>query len=206
VLRAGTDRNVVADRALLQCEVRWDSDAICRSLDEAARRSLEGAAAMHGVEVDVQVAGETIGAHSDPELVARLGTVARRWRPPASSGQPPLEGDEAATFFTRRVQESGGHALYFLLGGGAPSGHRSSHFDFDERALPPGPRCWRAWAPTDWAGGGPSRSESFFTRTGSASRPPARERAIDSETSAGTSPHSGRLAQFFAKRSRTRCT
>jgi aminobenzoyl-glutamate utilization protein A len=35
----------------------------------------------------------------------------------------------------RRVQERGGQALYFLLGGGAPSGHHSATFDFDERAL-----------------------------------------------------------------------
>lgn len=35
----------------------------------------------------------------------------------------------------RRVQERGGQALYFLLGGGSPSGHHSSTFGFDVRAL-----------------------------------------------------------------------
>ena len=136
VLRAGTGRNVVADRALLQCEVRGNSDAICRSLDGVARRSLAGAAVMHGVEVDVRVAGETIGADSDPELVARLGTVARALPTTRRVREShPLGGGEDATFFMRRVQERGGQALYFLLGGGAPSGHHSARFDFDERAL-----------------------------------------------------------------------
>jgi aminobenzoyl-glutamate utilization protein A len=136
VLRAGTGRNVVADRALLQCEVRGGSDAICRSLDAAARRVVAGAAAMQGVEVDVRVVGETIGGHSDPELVARLGAVARALPTTTRIREShPLGGGEDATFFMRRVQERGGQALYFLLGGGSPSGHHSSTFDFDERAL-----------------------------------------------------------------------
>jgi aminobenzoyl-glutamate utilization protein A len=91
---------------------------------------------MHGVEVEVRVVGETIGGRSDPELVARLEAVARAL--PATGrihASHPLGGGEDATFFMRRVQERGGRALYFLLGGGSPSGHHSSTFDFDERAL-----------------------------------------------------------------------
>ena len=47
----------------------------------------------------------------------------------------PLGGGEDATYFMRRVQERGGKSLYFLLGGSTPTGHHTSTFDVDERAL-----------------------------------------------------------------------
>jgi aminobenzoyl-glutamate utilization protein A len=135
-LRAGTGRNVVAAHAELQLEVRGETDEICQDMERAARRVVDGAAAMHGVEVTVTEAGQTIGAHSDASLVERLAAVVAAFPgelTPLFSF--PLGGGEDATFFMRRVQERGGQALYFLLGANAPSGHHSATFDFDERAL-----------------------------------------------------------------------
>jgi aminobenzoyl-glutamate utilization protein A len=136
VLRAGTGRNVVPSVAELRFEVRGETDQICAGLEAAARQVVEGAAQMHGVEVAIRAAGRTIGARSDPGLVARLGALVAAC-PGELEALPsfPLGGGEDATLFMRRVQARGGQALYFLLGADARSGHHSATFDFDERAL-----------------------------------------------------------------------
>jgi aminobenzoyl-glutamate utilization protein A len=127
-------------------------------MDAAARRCLAGAAAMHGVEVDVRVAGETIGGRSDPALVEALRRVAAAspWGLRLHDSWP-LGGGEDATFFMRRVQERGGLALYGLLGASAPSGHHSSTFDLDERALVHGAALLAGLAHDVLTGRGPAR-------------------------------------------------
>lgn len=136
VLQAGTGRNVIPAHAELQLEVRGDSDQVCHELEDAARRVLEGAAAMQGVSVTVRVTGKTVGGKSDPDLVNKLREAAKVVPDGLKDlDSCPLGGGEDATFFMRQVQERGGQALYFLLGATAVSPHHSSIFDFDERAL-----------------------------------------------------------------------
>ena len=85
---------------------------------------------------DTEITGRTIGAKSDGEMKDHLAWVA------GSSpvdfrihDARPLGGGEDATYFMRRVQERGGKSLYFLLGGSTPTGHHTSTFDVDEKAL-----------------------------------------------------------------------
>lgn len=136
VLNAGTGTNVVPSEAHMKYEVRGGTDDICELMEEGARRCIEGAATLQGVEVASEITGRTIGAKSDGEMKDHLAHVA------GSSpvdfrvhDARPLGGGEDATYFMRRVQERGGKSLYFLLGGGTPTGHHTSTFDVDERAL-----------------------------------------------------------------------
>lgn len=136
VLNAGTGTNVVASRAHIKYEVRGGTDDICELMETGAQRCIEGAAALQGVEASTEVTGRTIGANSDRELKDHLAAVARSL--PVDfrvHDARPLGGGEDATYFMRRVQERGGKSLYFLLGGGAPSGHHTATFDLDEEAL-----------------------------------------------------------------------
>lgn len=136
VLNAGTGTNVVPSEAHMKYEVRGGTDEICELMEEGARRCIEGAATLQGVEVASEITGRTIGAKSDGEMKDHLAQVA------GSSpvdfrvhDARPLGGGEDATYFMRRVQERGGKSLYFLLGGSTPTGHHTSTFDVDERAL-----------------------------------------------------------------------
>jgi len=136
VLNAGTGTNVVPSEAHMKYEVRGGTDEICELMEEGARRCIEGAATLQGVEVTSEITGRTIGAKSDGEMKDHLARVA------GSSpvdfrvhDARPLGGGEDATYFMRRVQEHGGKSLYFLLGGSTPTGHHTSTFDVDERAL-----------------------------------------------------------------------
>jgi aminobenzoyl-glutamate utilization protein A len=129
-------RNIVADRADLQMEVRGQTQ---QSLDLMERRALEvlqGAAAMQGVTVTTTDMGGTIGAVSSPAAlrvvsdaaarVAGIGDVLPGW---------PLGGGEDAPFMMQRVQQRGGQAAYFILGSDIPAVHHAADFDIDERAL-----------------------------------------------------------------------
>ena len=136
VLNAGTGTNVVPSDALMKYEVRGGTDEICELMEEGARRCLSGAATLQGVDVSTEITGRTIGAKSDGEMKDHLAWVA------GSSpvdfrihDARPLGGGEDATYFMRRVQERGGKSLYFLLGGSTPTGHHTSTFDVDEKAL-----------------------------------------------------------------------
>ena len=136
VLNAGSGRNVTASTAEMRFEVRGATDLICQEMEASARRSIEGAALLQGVQCNIELMGQTIGAASDRELKDRLAVVAnslpQQYR---VRDAHPLGGGEDATFFMRRVQERGGKALYFLLGANSVAGHHAATFDLDERAL-----------------------------------------------------------------------
>ncbi|MDI6652770.1 amidohydrolase [Gluconobacter japonicus] len=135
LFQAGRTRNVIADQAYLELELRASAQQGLQRLTEGARRMLEGAALSQGVHVDIDVYGTAISAQSDDAIMRRLeaavhetraGTVVRNW---------PIGGGDDATFMMQRVQERGGHAGYCLIGADIAAPHHASLFDFDENVL-----------------------------------------------------------------------
>ncbi len=139
VCQAGTGRNVTPGRALLKLETRGASAEVNDYLESRARGILRAAAAMHGLDLEVTVAGATPSATSDPAVVSRVREVAalvpevRRFDDSAFASA----SDDACAFM-RRVQERGGLASYVVIGADLASGHHTRTFDFDEAALPIG--------------------------------------------------------------------
>ncbi|AFW02338.1 amidohydrolase [Gluconobacter oxydans] len=135
LLQAGRTRNVIADRAYLELELRASAQEGLQRLTAGARRAFEGAAVSQGVHVDIDVYGTAISAQSDETIMKRLevavhethsGTVVRNW---------PIGGGDDATFMMQRVQERGGQAGYCLIGADIAAPHHASLFDFDEAVL-----------------------------------------------------------------------
>ncbi|MEW1848037.1 amidohydrolase, partial [Nonomuraea angiospora] len=95
-----------------------------------------GAAAMHGVTVDVARTGWATSAATDDAILGRVETLAPshglRLLPPR-----PLRASDDATLFMRHVQERDGLAGYLLVGAGTYGPHHSPTFDLDEAALAP---------------------------------------------------------------------
>jgi aminobenzoyl-glutamate utilization protein A len=139
VLQAGSGRNVTPGRALLKLETRGATSEVNDHVERRAREILNAAAAMHGLEVTIDVAGATPSATSDAALVARVREAAaqvadvRRFE---ESAFAPASDDACA--FMRRVQERGGLATYVIFGTALAAGHHMPRFDFDEAALPLG--------------------------------------------------------------------
>nr|MCH9672007.1 amidohydrolase [Gammaproteobacteria bacterium] len=73
---AGQGRNIIAEECLLEMEVRGDNETVANFMEEQARTILSAAAAMHGVEVDITVVGQTIGGECDPQARAAISAAA----------------------------------------------------------------------------------------------------------------------------------
>jgi aminobenzoyl-glutamate utilization protein A len=144
---AGSGRNIIADLCTMQIEVRGASEATLAFMETRAREVLAGAAAMHGVTLETEVMGRSVGITQSPEAVARVAQVAGR-TPGTDAVLPgwPIGGGDDATFMMRRVQERGGQAAYFLIGSDIPAVHHAVDFDIDERALDHGVRLFTGLA------------------------------------------------------------
>jgi aminobenzoyl-glutamate utilization protein A len=139
VLQAGTGRNVTPGRAVLKLETRGATAAVNEYVEARARAVLAAAAAMHGLGIDVTIAGATPSATSDAALIARVREAAARV-PEVTTFEDTVfaTASDDACAFMRRVQERGGLAAYVIVGAALASGHHTPRFDFDEAALPLG--------------------------------------------------------------------
>ncbi|MBS0994133.1 amidohydrolase [Gluconobacter cerinus] len=135
LLQAGRTRNVIADHAYLELELRASTHEGLARLTASARRTLQGAALTQGVDATIDVYGTAISAASDPDVMERLrdavcftngGSIVQSW---------PIGGGDDATFMMQRVQDRGGKAGYCLFGSDIAAPHHASLFDFDETVL-----------------------------------------------------------------------
>ncbi len=139
VLQAGTGRNVTPGRAVLKLETRGATASVNEYMEARARAVLAAAAAMHGLGIDITIAGATPSATSDADLIARVREAAAQV-PEITTFEDTAfaTASDDACAFMRRVQERGGLAAYIIVGAALASGHHTPRFDFDEAALPLG--------------------------------------------------------------------
>jgi aminobenzoyl-glutamate utilization protein A len=136
-LRGGSGRNVIADEAVMQMEVRGETAEVTDYMLARAEAVLRGAAAAQDVEVDILLAGRTTTAASDDALAERVAVAMSGLEGVAVDASPHVTGgSEDATFFMRRVQERGGQAIYAVIGSDIPSGHHTPKFDINEADFP----------------------------------------------------------------------
>jgi len=136
VLNSGTGRNVIAGKAVMKAETRGETQKIADYVYQRAQEVLKGAAAMYGVEVEVSKTGAGTDAFGDAALIEKVEKAIK------ASGlfREILEttragGREDATWMMRRVQESGGQALYMTLGSDINAPHHNGGFDIDESTM-----------------------------------------------------------------------
>lgn len=137
-IEAGTARNTIPREASLELEVRGETTSINEYLEDRARCVIESSAAMHDVDVDLNVRGKAINESPSPELVD-LCVKGFRDAGQFESVSPSYTVDvsEDATFLMRRVVETGGQATYVIVGADLADGHHTEAFDFDEAVLFP---------------------------------------------------------------------
>ena len=135
LLQAGRARNVIADQAYLELELRASTREGLSRLTDGATRTLQGAALTQGIEVKIDIYGTAISAQSDPEIMERLRDAILGTESAAVIQSWPIGGGDDATFMMQRVQERGGKAGYCLFGADITAPHHASLFDFDETVL-----------------------------------------------------------------------
>lgn len=135
---SGSGRNVIADEAKMEIEVRGETTEINQYMEEYARNILEGAAQMHGCTCEMKLMGAAHSMESDEELMERIRKVCEEHLhlPVSEKNSCKNGGSEDVSYMMSRVQEQGGKAVFMrvLTKQSAPGHNR--RFDFDESALP----------------------------------------------------------------------
>jgi aminobenzoyl-glutamate utilization protein A len=135
---AGSGRNVIADEAKMEIEVRGETTEINQFMEDYARSIVENAAKMHGCTCEIKLMGAAYSLESDPELEERVKKVVedKLHMPVSEEMHKKSGGSEDVSYMMKRVQDQGGQATFMLmLTKEAAPGH-NRRFDFDEQALP----------------------------------------------------------------------
>ncbi len=143
-LTAGTERNIIADRARLFLETRGETDGLNTFMRSEVIRIIKAAAAMHQCSARLRSAGSAPGAVSNEGLVKRIADAA------TALGLEITDDNrtgisEDFTWMMRHVQDSGGMASMIGVGARPPLPFKGNErpayqphtpdFDFDETAL-----------------------------------------------------------------------
>ena len=142
-LIAGEGRNVIPSHAVMKMEVRGETGDINQYMYDSAVAIIKGCAISQGCEYTIEKMGEAVDLTNDKELVDVL-TKAGEAVEGMTVRKDPMNfgGSEDATILARRVQAHGGKAAFFVIGADRPSGHHTSKFDIDEKALDKGLAVW----------------------------------------------------------------
>ena len=133
-LIAGSGRNVIADEAFMEMEVRGDTTAINEYMNEYALRILENTAAMYGCTAEIKLMGAAESMTSDLALCERVADVcANKLGMKVSSNlSMRLGGSEDFSYMMNRVQSNGGQATFIRTRSPLAAGAHNRKFDFDE--------------------------------------------------------------------------
>lgn len=135
-LTAGSGRNIIGDKALLQMETRGGTSAINDYMENEALRILKAAATMYDVGIKIKKMGGAAGADNSPELARYIQNKAESLGIFNNVvGACDFGASEDFSYFMERVQKNGGEAAYIMVGADLAAGHHDSNFDFDEKAL-----------------------------------------------------------------------
>jgi aminobenzoyl-glutamate utilization protein A len=133
-LHAGSGRNVIADEARMELEIRGANTKINDYMTEYATRILENCAAMYGCTCQIKLMGAAQALCSDKVLADRIADIS------TEAGLAPVEvsincGSEDYSYMMNRVQEQGGQAVFFRSLTKVAGNAHSRYYDFDEQAI-----------------------------------------------------------------------
>lgn len=135
---AGSGRNVIADEAKMEIEVRGETTEVNRFVEEYAVSVIENAAKMHGCTAEMKLMGSAYSLASDEALIERIKRVCEDDLKLVVSQEINSKngGSEDISYMMHRVQEQGGQATFMrvLTKEAGPAHNRK--FDFDETVLP----------------------------------------------------------------------
>ena len=134
-LHAGSGRNVIADEAKMEIEVRGATTEINDYMCKKAENVLRCCAEMYGCEMEIRLMGAAQTVVPDHEMAARLADSSRRVGLKVVDGVVSVGGSEDISYMTNRVMEQGGHATMFRTLTPCPAPAHNRKYDFREDAL-----------------------------------------------------------------------
>lgn len=147
-LVAGSGRNVIADEAKLELEVRGDTTEINQYMVDHALKILDHTAQMYDCSCEKIMVGAAEGLESDLDFAETLRTVSREKLGMAVSDMltVPSFGSEDFSYMMNRVQKNGGKATFLRVLAPIQGVAHNDHFDFGESCLVNGVKAFCAAA------------------------------------------------------------
>ena len=147
-LIAGSGRNVIADEAFMEMEVRGDTTAINEYMNEYAMRILENTAAMYGCTVEIKLMGAAESLTSDLPLCQRIADVCANnlGMKVSEALSIKLGGSEDCSYMMNCVQSRGGQAAFMRTRSPLAAGGHNRKYDFDESYIPKAVKVFCAMA------------------------------------------------------------
>ena len=136
-LIGGSGRNVIADEAFMELEVRGDTTDINEYVSDYALRVLESAAKMHDCTVDVKLMGAAQSLNSDLPLCEHISKVCSEHLDMKVSENltVKLGGSEDFSYMINKVQSNGGQGSFVRVRSKLADKAHKRTFDFDESYL-----------------------------------------------------------------------
>lgn len=136
-LIAGSGRNVIADKAFMEMEVRGDTTEINKYVSDYAMRILKNSAEMHDCTVDIKLMGAAESMTSDEELCERIADICSNHLGMKVSDElsVKLAGSEDVSYMMNRVQSNGGKGSFMRVRSPFAAIGHNHRFDFDESYL-----------------------------------------------------------------------
>lgn len=136
VLHAGSGRNIIPNHAAFKLETRGDTSKVNEYILSRAMDVIHGAAAMYGVQAEIDIVGKADSSSPSPELLPYIRAQASKVAGVTSIVDTRnASGSEDATYMMERVKQRGGLASYLVFGTTLAAGHHNEKFDIDERVL-----------------------------------------------------------------------
>lgn len=147
-LVGGSGRNVIADEAKLEVEVRGDTTEINAYMVECAEKILDHTAQMYGCTCEKILVGAAEGLESDLDFAETVRTTCREKMGMQVSDTLTVQsfGSEDFSYMMNRVQKNGGKATFLRVLAPIQSVAHNDHFDFGECCLVNGVKAFCAMA------------------------------------------------------------
>ena len=136
LLMAGEEQGVVPANATMELGFWADSEPVHDYVRDRVLEVLQGTASTWQVAIETELIGQAPTAAQDADLASIVREAARSV-PDVHDIEDELEcrGADDANVFIKRVTETGGKAIYMLVGSQLADGHHNPKFDFDETSL-----------------------------------------------------------------------
>ena len=143
-LKAGSGRNVVADEAFMEIELRGENTAINNYMCTCAERVLKSAAQMYDCEIEIKLMGAAESLTSDESLCQQVGESAKKVGLSVKPGMNRSGGSEDFSYMMNKVQGNGGVATFMRTLSVTAAGAHHRKFDFAEEQLVNGVKAFCA--------------------------------------------------------------
>ena len=133
-LHAGSGRNVIADEAKMELEIRGANTELNEYMVEYAMRILENTAEMYGCSCEIKKMGAAEALCSDKPLADRVAAVCRKlYLVPVETSA--TGGSEDISYMMNRVSSQGGQSVFFRSLTEISGTSHGRLYDFNEQVL-----------------------------------------------------------------------